>query len=665
MQPHVTAEFHNGRMVVFGCPDPNDESHNCDAMGCGSVGPHVLELLSPIEAAQELYQLRARVAEMEAAAAFKTSAEQVVIERREEDIEELHMRVRNLEGRLSIYEKDGFGVVPVAGGACYECYQDGELESVDTSEVGEESRRLRERVAALESPPVVPEGWRVKQDESGAWKLWLVHEGEDIPDSPCARLDRQCWVQALDGESMVAPWGALVALEYAHRTDQRPPHAGEVQDTSTLAAAPCAPDAAQVVKAEWWDRKRTTPADGYQCGWGVYSSESEARADAERDAAAEGKPTWWEHCKLFVEGDCLILEKTRHAVRPVAWQEEHEQLDLSGERQTYESKITELEAKVAALQALASGFESPAGDVFYSFDPETGLEEHDTAEEAAAAAGEAIDEYRFNAGDGWSEAVAQVQWGRLIPLGVAVEQRDDSPEGAVLAKERGVDYMCDYALAPQPDHLAVLRGQVVAQELALDAQASVVQCASLVVEAWEACDREADLPPESRSSVPMVRYIKAQSALRRAVASLAEPPPAAAGALLQAARRMLLAEAGCDRECAYAGETERRQEVLREMEAAAGALHRSLRPFLPAIDEELEREAETGYAKSSLDRAEQLQVELDVCAMAACGVLGRTIAKGELGWSTAYEKIVELRRLVEALKDEFYGRRVRRGEGGA
>lgn len=146
-QPHVTAEIHGGRLVVLGRPDPNDETHNCDALGCGSTGPHVLEYLSPTEAAQELYRLRAQVAE-------------------------------------------------------------------------------------LEAPPVVPDGWRVKQDNNGQWKLWLVYEeGDNIPDSPCARLDRQSWVQALDGESMVAPWAALAALEYAHRTGQSPPHKGNEETT--------------------------------------------------------------------------------------------------------------------------------------------------------------------------------------------------------------------------------------------------------------------------------------------------------------------------------------------------------------------------------------------------------------------------------------------------
>jgi hypothetical protein len=32
-------------LVVCGKPDSDDESHNCDEMGCGSVGPHVLHFV--------------------------------------------------------------------------------------------------------------------------------------------------------------------------------------------------------------------------------------------------------------------------------------------------------------------------------------------------------------------------------------------------------------------------------------------------------------------------------------------------------------------------------------------------------------------------------------------------------------------------------------------
>jgi hypothetical protein len=56
---------------------------------------------------------------------------------------------------------------------------------------------------------------------------------------------------------------------------------------------------------------------------------------------------------------------------------------------------------------------------YYSYDPEDGFYEHSTAKAAKSSAEEALDCYRDNAGDGWGEAVGEVQWGRLITLGHA------------------------------------------------------------------------------------------------------------------------------------------------------------------------------------------------------------------------------------------------------
>ena len=82
---------------------------------------------------------------------------------------------------------------------------------------------LTARLAELEAPPVVPEGWEVDRRDD-LWTLLMVYEGEDITRSPCAYIDRDGWLCTYDGD---VPWAALVALEYAHRTDQRPPHAGD------------------------------------------------------------------------------------------------------------------------------------------------------------------------------------------------------------------------------------------------------------------------------------------------------------------------------------------------------------------------------------------------------------------------------------------------------
>lgn len=92
---------------------------------------------------------------------------------------------------------------------------------------------------------------------------------------------------------------------------------------------------------------------------------------------------------------------------------------------------------------------------FYSYDPEDGFHEHSSAEAARSGAEESLDCYRDDAGDGWSEAVAEVQWGRLMTLGHAHECDVVHPgdEGFALDASE-VDYQCDYKLHPSADPLA-------------------------------------------------------------------------------------------------------------------------------------------------------------------------------------------------------------------
>lgn len=111
-------------------------------------------------------------------------------------------RIAELEKRLAIYEKDGCGVVPVDGGRCVEVYQDGEMVELETSEAGDEVIALRARVAELDAPPVVPEGWKVESTH-GVWMLL-----------------------ATDVASVSPPPVAYRALAWAIENDQRPQHEG-------------------------------------------------------------------------------------------------------------------------------------------------------------------------------------------------------------------------------------------------------------------------------------------------------------------------------------------------------------------------------------------------------------------------------------------------------
>lgn len=79
---------------------------------------------------------------------------------------------------------------------------------------------LRARVAELEAPPVVPEGWAVEWfADSPSEGVWCLFDGQGIAVE--ADTDGVTHAEA------AAPWAALRALEHAIRTDQRPPHAGD------------------------------------------------------------------------------------------------------------------------------------------------------------------------------------------------------------------------------------------------------------------------------------------------------------------------------------------------------------------------------------------------------------------------------------------------------
>jgi len=99
-------------------------------------------------------------------------------------------------------------------------------------------------------------------------------------------------------------------------------------------------------------------------------------------------------------------------------------------------------------------------DKFYSYDPEDGLELHDTSGEAERASKYALD-HAMDDGH-WPENVADISYGRLVPLAECVqsnyEKADPSNPECEIAK-RGWDYRCDYTLHPVPDELALLRAE--------------------------------------------------------------------------------------------------------------------------------------------------------------------------------------------------------------
>ncbi|MED5697729.1 hypothetical protein [Enterobacter ludwigii] len=86
-----------------------------------------------------------------------------------------------------------------------------------------------------------------------------------------------------------------------------------------------------------------------------------------------------------------------------------------------------------------------AGASYFSYGSEHNFEWHKTAKEAVEAAEAAIDDYRGDACDGWSEEVDSVCWGIIMQSSTKVGERprnqDDSCDPAIVT-------ICDYALLP-------------------------------------------------------------------------------------------------------------------------------------------------------------------------------------------------------------------------
>lgn len=118
-----------------------------------------------------------------------------------------------------------------------------------------------------------------------------------------------------------------------------------------------------------------------------------------------------------------------------------------------EMKLAQMAAENAALKAGAS---------YFSYGSEHNFEWHKTAKEAVEAAEAAIDDYRGDACDGWSEEVDSVCWGIIMQSSTKVGERprneDDSCDPAIVT-------ICDYALLPNIetpatyDFLAEVRAQ--------------------------------------------------------------------------------------------------------------------------------------------------------------------------------------------------------------
>ncbi|MBV5079182.1 ead/Ea22-like family protein [Escherichia coli] len=106
-------------------------------------------------------------------------------------------------------------------------------------------------------------------------------------------------------------------------------------------------------------------------------------------------------------------------------------------------RIAELETNLAALAAENAALK--AGAMYFSYSSEFSFECHKTAEEAIAAAEAAIDDYRGDACDGWSEEVESICWGVIIQQATKIGERKKRKCDRV---SPWIERVCDYELRP-------------------------------------------------------------------------------------------------------------------------------------------------------------------------------------------------------------------------
>lgn len=82
---------------------------------------------------------------------------------------------------------------------------------------------------------------------------------------------------------------------------------------------------------------------------------------------------------------------------------------------------------------------------YFSYGTECGFDWHKTEKEAIESAEAAIDEYRGDACDGWSEEVESVCWGVIMQVSTKVDERPRTDDDKC---DPAIDTVCDYALLP-------------------------------------------------------------------------------------------------------------------------------------------------------------------------------------------------------------------------
>lgn len=105
-----------------------------------------------------------------------------------------------------------------------------------------------------------------------------------------------------------------------------------------------------------------------------------------------------------------------------------------------------LNTKQAAISALSpQPVSEPKPVGYFSYGSECGFDSYKTEKEAIESAEAAIDDYRGDACDGWSEETDSICWGVILQQATKVGERPRTDDDKC---DPAIDTVCDYALLP-------------------------------------------------------------------------------------------------------------------------------------------------------------------------------------------------------------------------
>ncbi|WP_375374059.1 DUF550 domain-containing protein [Hafnia paralvei] len=121
-----------------------------------------------------------------------------------------------------------------------------------------------------------------------------------------------------------------------------------------------------------------------------------------------------------------------------------EKLEINKKRQWPEPKDGEPRLHINTQSAQPVIEPKPLG--YFSYGSECGFDWHKTEKEAIESAEAAIDDYRGDACDGWSEETDSVCWGVILQQATKVDERPRTDDDKC---DPAIDTVCDYALIPE------------------------------------------------------------------------------------------------------------------------------------------------------------------------------------------------------------------------